>query len=299
MNTPPERVFCVIQQYTADERVRFASRVPIGVDVVSLTDNIGFAAATNLGMARALDSGADWVLLLNNDATVAPSCLDEMLIAAPPSDRIAAIAPAVVFAKQPDLIWWAGGRLSERWGITRHPKIGESVEALPRDSDTEFIPGCCVLYSAEAWRHVGGFSEKFFMYYEDAEWCLRARRSGWRLRYVGRALCRHEVGVSSGQHDQSALGVSSAVLPGAQSTSRRARHTGARPSIQPAARGADRVERLQLRQDSPKPPPHERRSRLRAWRHRRVSKSHGPARALSSGSRMSGALATPRACTSR
>jgi len=209
MDNAPSHIVCIAQQFTPDEQSLLFAGVPVGVDVVVLDQNIGFAAASNLGVTRASTAGAEWVLLLNNDATVAPSCLNECLSAATSSD-IAAIAPAVVCTDQPDRIWWAGGQLSSRWGITRHPRIGDGVAHLPPSGDTEFIPGCCVLYSVEAWKRIGGFSEEFFMYYEDAEWCLRARQEGWRLRYIARPLCRHAVGVSSGQRDQSRLGVNSA-----------------------------------------------------------------------------------------
>jgi GT2 family glycosyltransferase len=205
MEQVPDTIVCVAQELTTAERAAYEQLVPAEVETIFLDENIGFAPSVNLAMDRLAASGADWVLVLNNDAVVTTSCLRECLDVAIGSDRVAAIGPAVMHLDRPDRIWWAGGRLSNRWGITRHPHLDEAIDPLPLSGETQFIPGCCVLYSMAAWRELGGFVDDYFMYYEDAEWCLRARAAGWRLHYIDKPLCLHGVGASSGQRSNAVL----------------------------------------------------------------------------------------------
>ncbi len=197
MQPAPDALVCVAQEFSESEMALLRAEAPPGTVVVDVDRNLGFCSAANLGMERALSLGARWVLLLNNDAKVTGNCLRVCLDEATRGDRVAVVGPAIRFSDVPDELWYAGGRHSHRFAFTQHHGLRRPAVAPPPSSDTEYIPGCCALISAEAWRELGPFRDDFFMYYEDAEWGARARAAGWRLRYVGEVLCSHAVGVSS------------------------------------------------------------------------------------------------------
>jgi GT2 family glycosyltransferase len=224
MRPCPETIVCVVQEATVPERWR-AVESP-AVRVIELEENYGFAHAANIGVGSAMESGAEWILLLNDDAVVEPSCLARCVEEAKSDPLIAAVGPAVVFEDRPDMIWFAGGRHSDEFLYTRHRGLGRTIDELPPTSDTEYIAGCCLLLRAAAWSELGGFRNDFFLYYEDAEWCLRARDAGWRCRYVGEVLCRHRVS-SSTQGGHRALSPTSAYYR-ARNPLRFARETGPR-----------------------------------------------------------------------
>jgi GT2 family glycosyltransferase len=207
MRPGPETIVCVVQEATVPESWRGLESPT--VRVIELSDNYGFAHSTNLGVASAVEAGAEWILLLNDDAVVEPSCLARCVDEASSDPTIAAVGPAVVFEERPDTIWFAGGRHSDEFLYTRHRGLGRTLDELPETSDTDYIAGCCLLVRAAAWTALGGFRDDFFLYYEDAEWCLRARDAGWRCRYLGEVLCRHRVGGST-QADHRALSPTSA-----------------------------------------------------------------------------------------
>jgi GT2 family glycosyltransferase len=156
-------------------------------------------------MKYALERGVDWTLLLNNDATVDRDCLTRCLAEALTSERIAVVAPAVTFADRPDLLWFAGGYMSDWFGFTRHRGLRHKASTPPPTSDTDYVSTCCALVSSAAWRSVGPVRADYFMYYEDAEWCQRARAAGWRCRYLGEVLCEHAVSASSGRRGSMGL----------------------------------------------------------------------------------------------
>jgi GT2 family glycosyltransferase len=206
MQPAPDALVCVVQQFTEAELAQLESQAPPGTSVIALDDNVGFCSAANLGMRHAVDDAADWVLLLNNDARVSRDCLAVCLDEATSQERVAIVGPAISFTDLPQQLWYAGGRHSHRFAFTQHHGLRRAASSPPPSSDTDYIPGCCAMFSAVAWRDVGPFRDDFFMYYEDAEWGARARAAGWRLRYVGSVLCEHAVGVSSQQ--RGSLGLS-------------------------------------------------------------------------------------------
>lgn len=195
---PLDPVVCIAQQLSPGDLARLAP-VMEGHDLVTLDDNVGFAAAVNLGISRARAGGATWVLVMNNDATAAPTCVERCLEEVDRSERIAAVGPAVVYAHDTGRLWFAGAAQSRALAIVWHRGYFAKASRPPPSADCDYVPGCCVLVSLAAWDDVGPLREDYFMYYEDAEWGERARSAGWRLRYLGEVLCVHAMAASTGE----------------------------------------------------------------------------------------------------
>ena len=193
----PDLLLCVENGSLPDEVERVRASAPPETKIVELPENIGFAGAVNLGMSQALDTGAKWILLLNNDATADRDCLRRLLEEMNGDPHVATAGPAISFADRPDRLWFGGGEVSDWFAFSRHRGLMASSKQPPPSADTGFVTGCCMLLSAAAWQELGPFRADFFAYYEDAEWCQRARAGGWRCRYVGEVLCTHAVSASS------------------------------------------------------------------------------------------------------
>jgi GT2 family glycosyltransferase len=202
MRPSVDKMCCVVQEWSEEECEALREMLPAGSIVIEHKDNLGYSECANQGVEAVLAWGASFVLLVNNDATVTENCLNVLLDEARRRPAAAAIGPAVVWAHDPDSIWYAGATHSHRLGITRHPGLRGSARALPPTALTDYIPGCCVLVSAKAWRDVGGYRDDYFLYYEDAEWCSRARAKGWECWYLGEVLCHHAGSVSAGAAGQ-------------------------------------------------------------------------------------------------
>jgi GT2 family glycosyltransferase len=198
MNPRPERVICIAQEFTAEETATLRALAAPGLVLEFLDANLGFSAAANLGIEMATAGGAEWILLVNNDATVTTDCLAACLEEARRDAGVAVVGPAVVFSADADRVWYAGGMVSRRFAYLRHHHLRGARNALPPTADTGYVPGCCALIRAAAWADIGVYREDYFLYAEDAEWAERARAAGWRLRYLGRVLCHHDVSVSTG-----------------------------------------------------------------------------------------------------
>jgi GT2 family glycosyltransferase len=162
------------------ERVRAAFPT---VAVLALPENRGFAGGNNVGITAALDAGADGVLLLNNDARVVPDFLPPLLDAIASVPRCAAASSAVFRLDRPELIDVAYSEVRfDRRSVVQIM----GVNALPGEGydtrrEVEVAVGTSLLLRAEALREVGLLDEAYFAYHEDVDWCLRARRAGWRI----------------------------------------------------------------------------------------------------------------------
>ena len=171
------------------------------VEVLPQERNLRFAGGNNAGIRFALGRGADQVLLLNNDTTVAPDFLSHLsrCLAGLPHGGIA--APKILYYSSPSLIWYAGGLLSFWTGTMRHRGIREADgEQFALPGETSYASGCCLLASRAVFESIGLLDESYFMYTEDADWCLRARKAGFPILFEPGARIWHKVSVSAGGH---------------------------------------------------------------------------------------------------
>lgn len=162
--------------------------------------NLGFAAGCNVGIRYALDRGADHVLLLNNDTLVDPAVVDHLVSLAGPD--VGMVAPKIYYAAEPTRLWSIGGMrhpltIEKTGDACGQVDAGQWEDVLERD----YFVGCVLLISRRLLTEVGLFDERFFMYYEDSDLSLRARRAGFRLLLSPQAKVWHKVAVSSGGSD--------------------------------------------------------------------------------------------------
>lgn len=173
-----------------------AARFP-SVRRLRLERNRGFTGGTNAGAAAALAAGCDALLLLNNDALLPHGTLETLANALERDPGLAAVSPMVCYHARPDTIQAVGLWVDPDSGLTRSLGAGEIDHGQhARPAEREALFGCVMLVRAAAWREVGPLWEPFFNYAEEVDWCLRARRLGWRLAYVPGPAALHHASVS-------------------------------------------------------------------------------------------------------
>ena len=161
--------------------------------------NLGFAGANNWGVTRALKSGADFVWLLNNDTIVNPTTLSALVDAASLHPRAGILGSKIHFWSQPDTLWFAGGSVQNHdHHYSRHRGMGEIDRGqYDQVAEVEYITGCSMLVRSATLRDIHLMSEDYFLYWEDVDWCTRARLAGWSCLYVPESTLLHKVGAST------------------------------------------------------------------------------------------------------
>jgi GT2 family glycosyltransferase len=169
------------------------------VTVLENDENLGFAEGNNVGLRHALKGNAEFIMLLNNDTVVDPAMLNELLAVAESDSTIGIVGPKMLYFDQPDVIWCAGNRLDWRTGESirlQADQVDADPEELPREVD--FITACGICLRREVIEQIGLLDLRFFIYYEETDWCMRARSAGWRILYVPRARMWHKVSAAMG-----------------------------------------------------------------------------------------------------
>ena len=188
----------VIDNGSGDNSVEYLQKeLPPNVKLLTLSENIGFAAGCNVGLRQAIEQGYDYALLINNDAFAAPDMLAALLKETTPD--IALLSPKIYFAADKKRLWFAGGTMN-RWTLDMK-KTGRGQLDSPawqENRDVDYLLGTCLLVNMAVVQQIGLFDEIFYMYFEDLDWSLRLRQAGFRLRLVSQAHLYHAVAVSSG-----------------------------------------------------------------------------------------------------
>jgi hypothetical protein len=161
------------------------------ITIIENKENLGFTGGYNRGIAHALDLGVPYIVLLNDDAIIAPDTLSKLAQTAESNPEIGICGPKILAVENPNILLAAGGIIPSNW----KPFFRGSGE--PDDGkydvkqEMDFLSGCALLVSRNLILAVGSLDDRFFAYYEDIDWCYRARKKGFKLLYVPQAKVWH------------------------------------------------------------------------------------------------------------
>ncbi len=169
-------------------------------ELVRSEANLGFAGGNNLGIERALELGADHVLVLNNDAEVEPGAVAELVDEARRRPHAGSLGSKILFAEPRGLIWFAGATFDPRSGYNgRQLGYRESDDGrYDAVRETDRACGAAMLVPRAVLERIGGFDDELFLYSEDVDWSLRAQAAGYRHYVVPASVVRHHVSASAG-----------------------------------------------------------------------------------------------------
>ena len=166
--------------------------------------NLGFSGGQNLGIKQALENGAVYVLVLNNDVILDKDLIVELLKTFEEKD-CGIVSPKIYFArghefhkdryKQEDLgsvIWYAGGQIDWQNVIASHIGVDEVDKGqYEQTGEIDFASGCCELIKREVFEKVGLFDERYFLYFEDNDLSQRVKKQGFKIYYQPKAMLWH------------------------------------------------------------------------------------------------------------
>ena len=197
---PDYRVLLVDNASTDGTPQAVRERYP-QVAIIENRENLGYAEGNNVGIRRALEDGADYVLVLNNDTLVAPDLLSELVRVAAADSGVGLVGPTIYYADPPDMVFALGSRIRWAAGTIRHRGMfqpASQVPGLTAPEPVDFLPGTAVLMSRQCLERVGLFDPAYFLNFEDVELCVRAGRHGFRVLFAPQAVIWHRVSATLG-----------------------------------------------------------------------------------------------------
>jgi N-acetylglucosaminyl-diphospho-decaprenol L-rhamnosyltransferase len=203
----------IVDNASGDGTADFVATHYPWVRLIRSAENLGFGRGCNAGFAAAT---SDHVLFLNPDAVIEPAAIQSLVDVLAANPNAAAVGPATLvgpasLAAMSEANHADGNGSLQMAGMLPTPRslIASALNRpnafpsrraiIPGDApfQTNWICGAIMMFRADAFRALGGFDPRFFLYFEETDLCLRAARAGYELWATGTATARHICGVSA------------------------------------------------------------------------------------------------------
>ena len=197
--TRPFAEIIVVDNGSTDDSAQFAERT--GAKVLRLQENVGFAAAVNLGIKA---SGGDWIAILNNDVTLKPDWLAKLL-AAVELEGLGFATGKILQASNPTLLDGAFDELSRGACASRCGFGRLDGPAWSRPHRIQFAPMTAALFGRRLFQDLGGLDERFGSYMEDVDFGLRCALAGEQGLFVPAAVAYHRGSATLGEWNKNTV----------------------------------------------------------------------------------------------
>jgi GT2 family glycosyltransferase len=172
------------------------------VSILELEKNLGYAAGNNAGIQYAMESCADYVMILNNDTIISSSMLSELVKFAESNQNAGMVGPKMYCYEPDNTIFATGSFINWSKGDTFNRGIFQPASKFDKYQNPEavdYIVGCGVLVSSRLIKKIGVLDPDYYLNFEDVDWGLRAWREGFEVWYLPQAVMWHKISSTLGQ----------------------------------------------------------------------------------------------------
>lgn len=167
------------------------------VTTLFLNDNVGFAAANNIGIEYANNIlHTDYIMLLNNDTEVQGDFLNQLIECCKNYNNKAVVTGKIYYFYDKKKLWYAGGKIDLKKGLAHHSTLENDKEM---NEAVSFASGCMLFMHKNLANEVGPISEDYFLYYEDADYSVKILNKGFQIIYCPKAIIYHKVNATVGE----------------------------------------------------------------------------------------------------
>lgn len=176
------------------------------IHLIQNKKNEGFAEGNNIGIRYAVGYRPEYFLLLNNDTVVSPGFLDTLVDYTKAHPEVGIVGPKILYYES-DTIWFNGARLYSWLGLFRHLEFGtkNSESKIKEPQTVDYISGAAFLIKRKVIEEIGLFYAPFFAYYEETDWCFRAKKAGYKSVVIPQSVIWHKVAASAGDKGKNNL----------------------------------------------------------------------------------------------
>lgn len=174
-------IFVIDNNSRREDRKLLIKNVPKDTLILN-SRNLGYAAGNTRGINLAIENEFEYIFLLNPDIRLNKDVIDRLLFQLEKNQNIAVIGPRICYRENQNLIYSDGGVVkAEKGFLTDHLNCNRKVHEVenPGLHTVDYVNGSCFLLRASIWEKIGGMREDFFLYFEETEWCLRAKKAGF------------------------------------------------------------------------------------------------------------------------
>lgn len=205
LKTPNIRLEVVVINNNPQENLETLKKKFADFLFLKTEKNLGYAGGYNLGIKKALEKKADFVFLVNNDTILAPDILVQLIKMAEKRKKAGLFSPKIYFApgcefyrdryqksERGKVIWFAGGKIDWQNVITTHRGVDEVDKGqFNQIEETDYVSGCGMFIKRKVIEKIGLLDEKYFLYFEDTDFSVRAKKAGFQLLFIPQAKMWH------------------------------------------------------------------------------------------------------------
>jgi len=188
----------VIDNGSQDNSVNAISGNYPKIKIIENKQNLGFSKGMNVGIKYDLEKGAEKILLLNNDIEFTPKSFRALI-----NSEGNIVGPVLQFERNGETVYDFGGHFNKFTGRTYHEETTVRNKIKARNLD--YVSGAVILIKREVFEKIGLFDERFFLYYEDADFCYRAKKAGFIVKLEPKSIFFHKLGATSGRNSKITL----------------------------------------------------------------------------------------------
>lgn len=184
----------------------------LDIKLITSEENLGFTGGHNKAIKHAMDNGADYIMILNNDVTVDKDLIIELINQFKKNNKVGIASPKMYFTPGQEfhkdryekgdkgkVIWYAGGITDWDNVINSHRGVDEVDHGqFEKVEETDFATGACMMVKREVIDEIGDFDKRYFLYYEDADLNMRIKKEGYKILFVPKGKLWHNNAGSSG-----------------------------------------------------------------------------------------------------
>jgi GT2 family glycosyltransferase len=190
-NNSPVQIIIIENGSNDGSYERLSNAFP-NVVIIRLKNNLGFAGANNVGIKYAIEHGADYIFLLNNDAYVEPNTIQHLLDAFEKDPKIGIVGATVLDYYHPLIIDNKGAIINFYTGYSDFVDHGVIYQFNNKFNDVDYACGAAMMIKREVIDAVGLMSEFYFLYGEEKDYCLRVKLKGYRIVATTAAAVTHK-----------------------------------------------------------------------------------------------------------
>lgn len=189
----------VVDNASTDNSMELLNEFKDGrIEKIFAGDNLGVAEGNNIGIRRSIEMGAEATLLLNNDTVIPPNTIGKM-VAYLNKDQV--VTPKIYYWGDKNVLWYGGGHFDMQKGNNEHDFLKCVDDNLDIADYCDYSPSCCLLVKNKVFEEIGLIDPIYFMYYDDADFCMRLKIRGIPIRIAKDACMYHKVSLSTGGSD--------------------------------------------------------------------------------------------------
>ena len=163
-----------------------------GMEIIENRENLGFAKGNNVGIKRAMEKVVDYVLLLNNDTIVDKEFLKGLVRAAESDRNVGIVGPTIYYYTSPNRIQSAGVKIYWNTGNQNLLRANDLDIGPHKIEEVDYVSGCALLAKSELFEKIGFLNTEYFAYWEETDWCISAKKAGYKVLCIPNAKIWHK-----------------------------------------------------------------------------------------------------------